>query len=162
MKFEELSQIAKPEKITIKNVDGDTRVPYERIKAYDDKEFELFIREWVTSLNDRFEVKGFGGAGDKGRDVVARDINGGIYYYQCKHYDHALRPSDMMIEFGKLIYYTYTGEIDVPQKYFIVAPHDVGPTLNDLIFNPTKINKQLIKEWYTIIHHKWCSAYYGG
>ena len=33
------------DKITIKDVEGDIRVPYERVKAYDDKEFELFIPE---------------------------------------------------------------------------------------------------------------------
>ena len=147
MDFEKLPQIARPEKITIKDVDGDARVPYERIKAYDDKEFELFIREWVTSLDGRFEVRGFGGAGDKGRDVIARDDSGNIYYYQCKHYDHPLSPSDIMIELGKLVYYTFVIEIAVPKEYYILAPHDIGPKLNDLILKPTSINSNLIGEW---------------
>lgn len=58
MSFENLVPFPAPEKISIKKVDGDTRVPYERIKSYDDKEFELFIREWVVALkiDIKFEV----------------------------------------------------------------------------------------------------------
>src|SRR2546427_7640705 len=29
--------------------------------------------------------------------------------YQCKHYDHALRPGDVWVEFGKVIWYSYSG-----------------------------------------------------
>ena len=147
MDFDKLPQFPKPESIIIKDTDGETRPPYERIKGYDDKEFELFIREWVTSLQDRYDVKGFGGAGDKGRDVIARDHVGNFFYYQCKHYDHPLNPSDMWTEFGKLIYYTYTKEIAVPKEYYILAPCDLGPTLSDLLLNPTKIKSDLITKW---------------
>ena len=48
MSFENLVPFPAPEKISIKKVDGDTRVPYERIKSYDDKEFELFIRGYIS------------------------------------------------------------------------------------------------------------------
>ena len=147
MNFDKLPQFPRPERIVIKDTEGETRAPYERIKGYDDKEFELFIREWVTSLSNRYDVKGFGGAGDKGRDVVARDNDGNLFYYQCKHYDHALMPSDMLPEFGKLIYYTYTKEIAIPKEYYILAPHDIGPRLSDLITNHSKINSKLVAEW---------------
>ena len=147
MIFDDLPLIPKPKKITVIDTTGDTRVPYERIKSYDDTEFELFIREWVTSLDGKYQVRGFGGAGDKGRDVVAKDSSGNYYYYQCKHYDHALNPSDMWPEFGKLVYYTYKGDIVRPIEYYIMAPHDIGATLNDLINNPHKINEQLIEKW---------------
>ena len=149
MQFEELPNIKKPEKIILKDFNGDTRVPYERIKAYDDKEFELFIREWVTTFYDKFEVRGFGGAGDKGRDVIAKDRDGNLFYYQCKHYDHPLMPSDIIVEFGKLAYYTYTKAIGMPKEYYILAPHDIGPKLNDLLSNYTRINQKLITEWDT-------------
>ena len=79
MSFNNLMPYPAPQKITIKDVQGDTRIPYERIKSYDDKEFELFIREWVTSLSERYQIRGFGGAGDKGRDVVAKDSQGKHY-----------------------------------------------------------------------------------
>ena len=53
MSFESLPAFPVPEKISIKKVEGDTRVPYERVKSYDDKEFELFIRDWFVSLKNR-------------------------------------------------------------------------------------------------------------
>lgn len=147
MSFHDLLPYPTPQKITIKNVKGDNRVPYERIKSYDDKEFELFIREWVVSLSDKYQVRGFGGAGDKGRDVVARDALGKYYYFQCKHYDHALTPSDMIPELGKLVYYTFTKEIPLPTEYYILAPHDIGPKLSDLIDSPDKLKSKLLSDW---------------
>jgi len=154
MGFEQLSIYPAPEKITIKDTDGDIRVPHERIKGYDDKEFELFIREWVVSLKDRFQVRGFGGAGDKGRDVVAKDAQGNYFYYQCKHYNHPLHPSDMIPEFGKLIYYTFNGSIPLSRKYYILAPMDIGVKLSNMIDNPKDINKALIDEWSTNCRNK--------
>lgn len=147
MSFNDLMPYPAPQKVTIKDVQGDTRIPYERIKAYDDKEFELFIREWVTSLSERYQIRGFGGAGDKGRDVVAKDLQGKYYYFQCKHYDHPLTPSDMLPEFGKLVYYTFTEEIPLPNEYYILAPWDIGGKLSDLIDGPKKINASLLSEW---------------
>lgn len=147
MNFECLAPFPAPEKVIIKDAEGDTRVPYERVKSYDDKEFELFIREWVVSLKNKYQVRGFGGAGDKGRDVVAKDENNHYSYYQCKHYDHPLTPSDMLPEFGKLVYYTYNGEIPLPHEYYILAPMDIGPKLNDLIDNPSEINRIVIEKW---------------
>lgn len=147
MSFESLPVFPDPEKISIKDVEGDIRVPYERVKSYDDKEFELFIREWVVSLKNKYQVRGFGGAGDKGRDVVARDESGDYFYYQCKHYDHPLRVSDILPEFGKLVYYTFIQEIPVPNEYYILAPWDIGAQLNDLIDKPSQINGIVIDKW---------------
>lgn len=158
MKFEELKPFPTPQKVIVKDTEGDKRVPYERIKSYDDKEFELFIREWVVSLKDKYQVRGFGGAGDKGRDVIAQDLAGRYYYYQCKHYDHALTPSDALIEFAKLVYYTFTDKIPIPCEYYILAPYDVGPKLSDLIENPTKINAELAKNWVTKYQDNICST----
>ena len=39
MIFDCLTPFPAPEKAIIKDVDGDTWVPYERVKSYDDKEF---------------------------------------------------------------------------------------------------------------------------
>lgn len=157
MNFDNLEQFPKPEKIIMKETQGDTRVPYERIKAYDDKEFELFIREWVVSLQDKYQVRGFGGAGDKGRDVIAKDRHGNFYYYQCKHYNHPLSPSDIYTELGKLVYYTYNKEIPLPCAYYIMAPHDIGAQLNELIDNPRTINDRLIEKWEKYCQTKICS-----
>lgn len=147
MSFDTLAPFPAPDEIVIYNCDGDTRVPYERIKSYSDKEFELFIREWVTTLTDKYQVRGFGGAGDKGRDVIAKDSNDCYIYFQCKHYDHPLNASDMMPEFAKLCYHTFVGTIPIPTEYYILAPYDIGVTLNDLLANHEQINKHLVDSW---------------
>ena len=157
MNFESLKPFPAPQKVVVKETEGDTRVPYERIKAYDDKEFELFIREWVVSLTDKYQVRGFGGAGDKGRDVIAKDEQGKFYYYQCKHYNHPLRPSDIYSEFAKLVYYTFVEAIPLPCEYYIVASHDIGASLNNLIENPKKVNKILLDNWETQCQTHICS-----
>ena len=58
MNYEDLELFPNPEKVIMKDTQGETRAPYERIKAYNDKEYELFIREWVVSLKDRYQVRG--------------------------------------------------------------------------------------------------------
>lgn len=41
------------------------------IFAYDLTEWEIFIREWATSIKPKYlEIKRIGGPGDMGRDVV--------------------------------------------------------------------------------------------
>ena len=157
MNYEDLELFPNPEKVIMKDTKKETRAPYERIKAYNDKEYELFIREWVVSLKDRYQVRGFGGSGDKGRDVIAKDNLGKYYYYQCKHYDHPLTPSDVYTEFGKLIYYTFNRDIPLPCEYYIMGPHDIGAKLNDLIENPQKINNDLLDKWDKYCKTKICS-----
>lgn len=154
MSFEDLPEYPNPEKISLFYTEGDTRIPYERVKAYSDKEFELFIREWVVSLKSTCQVRGFGGAGDKGRDIVARTGSGHYIYCQCKHYDHPLTVKDILPEFGKLVYYTFLKEVPLPSAYYIVAPMDIGSRLNDLIDNPAKINKIVIDNWDNICKKK--------
>ena len=148
--FNKLISFPLPEKITIYDSDGDIRTPYERIKSYSDKEFELFIREWVVSLSDKYQVRGFGGAGDMGRDVVAKDEQGNYFYYQCKHYNKPLTPAVMLPEFGKLVFHCYNDDIPIPKEYYILAPCDIGPVLNALIEKPSKINTLLGEKWKEI------------
>ena len=90
-----------------------------------------------------------GGSGDSGRDLVAyidSDMNK-FDIYQCKQYDKPLSPAAYMVEFGKLCYYTFIGEYNVPQKYYIVASNGIGKSLRSLIENPSEINTKLIEEW---------------
>ena len=57
------------------------------------------------------EVRRASGAGDKGRDVIGYvgEVNCRRPWdnFQCKHYDHALYPSDLWKELAKLCYYTF-------------------------------------------------------
>jgi C-terminal domain 6 of the ABC-three component (ABC-3C) systems len=121
-----------------------------RLQLFSASEWEGFVEEWASSLKARyFAVKRHGGAGDKGIDVAA--FTDKKYFqapwdnYQCKHYDHALRPSDIWIEIGKLVYYTFTDT--VPRSYFFVAPKGVGTTLSKLLMNPTRLKESFFENW---------------
>ena len=106
--------------------------------------------EWVDSLRDRYSsVERYGGPGDMGIDI-AGFIDGPDNdwdNYQCKHYDHALRPTDVWVELGKLAYYTYKLEFDWPRKYYFVAPYGAGTRLYKLLRDPEKLREGLINNW---------------
>ena len=123
--------------------------PIERVGTFAPNQFEDFINEWATAcLKSRYIwVRKIGGANDKGRDIVAEIADDEYDYYQCKHYEKPIAPSDIWVEFGKLCYYTYNKDYPLPRRYYIVAPKDVGPSLLDFINNPLNINDALIQNW---------------
>jgi len=84
-----------------------------------------------------------------GRDVIAfhKDAPDHWDNYQCKHYRNPLTPTDVWIEFGKLVYYTKEGEYSWPSSYFFVAPRGVGTKLSKLLKDPRKLRSELKKEW---------------
>ena len=131
------------------SVPVDNIPPVERIRLFSDEQFESFITEWAVScIKPKCrEVYNLGGAGDKGRDVIVEFDDETLVYYQCKKYDHPLMPSDIYIELGKLCYFTYCGSVLMPVKYYFVCPCDVGPTLYDLLRNPTKLKDELLSHW---------------
>ena len=123
--------------------------PLERVKSFSDESFEEFIAEWaVACVRTRYkDVYRIGGAGDKGRDVIAEYEDGTFDYYQCKKYSAQLQPSQYWIEFGKLCYFIYSGDIPMPKKYYIIASHDLSRKMRELIDNKENIREGLIKEW---------------
>jgi len=84
-----------------------------------------------------------------GRDVIAfhKDAPDLWDNYQCKHYHNPLMPTNVWIEFGKLVYYTNKGEYSWPSSYFFVAPHGVGTTLSKLLNDPEKLRSELKAKW---------------
>jgi hypothetical protein len=125
--------------------------PIDRLKTFSDKQFEEMVNEWAYSyLQNKYEsVYLLGGAGDKGRDIIA-------YYdstrsksdiYQCKHYNAPLTPSEYWIEFGKLCYYTFINDYKIPVNYYIIASQGVGQKLRTYIDGNKNINKGLISNW---------------
>lgn len=131
----------------------DTTEPLLRLRNMGDDEFERVVGEWAYSCLKNSEkysnVALMGGSGDSGRDLVAyidSDIKK-FDIYQCKQYDKPLSPAIYMVEFGKLCYYTFIGEYNVPQKYYIVASNGIGKSLRILIENPLEINTKLVEEW---------------
>ncbi|MCY8789786.1 restriction endonuclease [Bacillus inaquosorum] len=132
--------------------------PIDRLKIISPDEFEEMIEEWIYGyLIPRYgkveKVVRIGGAGDKGRDVIAyrkysKDSTEAVWEnYQCKHYNGPLAPSEMWVEFGKLCYYTFIGDYSVPKKYYLVAPQGIGGKLHDLIMKPDELRSELIKNW---------------
>lgn len=126
--------------------------PIERIRLFSDSQWEDFVLEWADSLRKRYQcVERCGGAGDIGRDVIAtaQVVNGVAIWdnYQCKHYNHPLRPSDIWIELGKLVYYTYIKEYTLPRKYYFIAPQGVGTELSNLLRYPARLYESLLKNW---------------
>ncbi|HCL02815.1 MAG TPA: hypothetical protein DHW61_10465 [Lachnoclostridium phytofermentans] len=123
--------------------------PIQRLKDFSDEEFEEFITEWAaacakTKYKDVYRI---GGAGDKGRDVIAEYETGDFDYYQCKKYSAQLQPSQYWIEFGKLCYFVYKNDIPMPKKYYIIASHDLSKKLRTLLENKENIRNGLIQEW---------------
>lgn len=132
---------------------GPAIMPQKRIELYDDKEWERFTEECAHSLKQQYKnVRRAGGAGDQGIDIAAFKTNDGFAgawdNYQCKHYNHSLRPTDVYLELGKLCYYTFTKAFTVPESYYFVAPRGVGTSLGKLVRgNHTELKRLLISEW---------------
>ncbi|WP_044170298.1 ABC-three component system protein [Flectobacillus major] len=128
--------------------------PIKMIEVFSASEWETFIEEWLDlKKKEYFSIERLGGAGDMGRDVVAYredpQINTNYKWdcYQCKHYGNSLTPSDVIIEFGKIIYFSYLKKYPVPQKYYFVAPKDCGTSLSNLLNDPRKLKEEVKKQW---------------
>jgi hypothetical protein len=128
--------------------------PLERIKGYSPEKFEDFICEWAfyyvqEILKQYQQISHFGGAGDKGRDIVAYiDLaSKACDIFQCKHYDHPLSPSDVWLELAKLCYYTHIKTIPIPRRYRFVAPQDVSAATGLLLEAPNDLRSGLIEVW---------------
>jgi hypothetical protein len=92
-------------------IHGPAIPPQQRILLYSPEEWEQFIEEWAYyALKHRYkQVQRFGGAGDKGLDVVgltdAKKLQGVWDNYQCKRFvGHAVYPTDAWPEIGKILW----------------------------------------------------------
>lgn len=125
-----------------------------RVELFSSNEWEEFTEEWASSLETSYKrVFRFAGAGDMGLDVVGfisdETFSGGWDNYQCKHYDHPLTPSDVWVEIGKIIYYSFSAEFPPPRKYYLVAPKGIGTKLGRLLANPEKLKEDARTNWPT-------------
>lgn len=133
---------------------GPSIPPQQRILLYSPGEWEGFIEEWA-----HFALKGgyaqvlrFTGAGDRGIDIAgftdAEKLQGVWDNYQCKRYlDHAIYPSEVWPEIGKILWHSFNKEYRPPRRYYFVAPHGVGTTLAGYLGNPAKLKKALMENW---------------
>jgi hypothetical protein len=123
-----------------------------RLEMLDDAEWEAFTEEWALSLKSQYHsVKRHSGSGDKGLDVVgflaSEQFSDGYDNYQCKKYNQALAPSDVWVEFGKVIFYTWRGDYPAPRQYFFAAPKGVGTKLLKLLADADGLKEGLIGNW---------------
>lgn len=132
--------------------------PLQKLSIVSADEFEDIVLEWIHGyLTGHYvKIRRCGGAGDKGRDVIADvDPDNSIWdNYQCKHYDDPLMPTQFYIELGKLCYYTFLSDFSVPRKYYIVAKLGVGTSLGDMINNPEELRAKLVANWDRYVKDK--------
>lgn len=134
-------------------VHGPSIPPQQRLLTYSSEQWEDFVHEWVHyCLKKSYQqVQRFSGAGDMGIDVVGfqddQRLNGVWDNYQCKHYDHALTPTDVWPEFGKIVWYSFKGEYTAPRRYYFASPWGAGTKLSRLLGNATKLRDELIANW---------------
>jgi hypothetical protein len=123
-----------------------------RVTTFSPAEWESFTHEWTSSLKDIYtRVERYTGAGDQGVDIAGfisdRGWEGGWDNYQCKHYDRPLAPSDVWVEIGKIIYYSYKNEYPPPRKYYFIASRGVGTKLGKLLESPEKLKEETRNNW---------------
>ncbi|MGN6304190.1 MAG: ABC-three component system protein [Mesorhizobium sp.] len=123
-----------------------------RVRTFGPNNWEDFVEEWATSLLGRYvKVRRFGGSGDLGVDIAGFCSEKGFQAdwdnYQCKHYDHPLRPSDVWVEIGKIIYYSNRGEYVPPRKHYFVASQGIGTSLEQLLNKPDALKAMARANW---------------
>ena len=121
------------------------------IELLEPAQWEEFTEEWAYSLKSYKHVERWSGSGDMGRDIIGfmsdEKFAGPWDNYQCKRYAGKLTPSQMWVEIGKMVYYTFRGEFTVPKNYHFAASKGVGLSLQKLLADPAKLKKGLIDNW---------------
>lgn len=123
-----------------------------RIKLFSPDDWEEFIEEWASSLAMVYvKVRRFGGAGDLGVDIAGFCSDQGFLgdwdNFQCKRYDHPLRPADIWVEIGKIIYYSHLGEYSPPRKHYFVCSQGIGTSLEKLLDTPGTLKAKAAENW---------------
>lgn len=156
MKIDDLQEIETPPAVvapTAAHVAHGLTIPaVKRIELFSADDWEIFVQEWAHGLSPQYKtVKRFAGSGDQGRDIVGfcddKNFQGVWDLYQCKRYDDKLKPSEIWIELGKLVYHTFQDKIQLPRKYMFMAPKGVGLKLQKLLVDGNKLKDQLRLSW---------------
>lgn len=127
--------------------------PQQQLLLYSPDQWEDFVQEWAHyCLKKQYnQVQRFTGSGDRGIDIAGftddKKLQGVWDNYQCKHYDNALRPTNVWVEIGKMIWYSYQKEYTPPRRYYFVAPKGAGTSLTALLADAAKLRDELIANW---------------
>lgn len=134
-------------------VHGPVIPPQQQLLLYSPDQWEDFVQEWAHfCLKQQYiQVQRFTGSGDRGVDIAgftdAKKLQGVWDNYQCKHYDNALRPTNVWVEIGKIVWYSFKKEYTPPRRYYFVAPKGVGTSLAALLSDASKLRDELIANW---------------
>jgi hypothetical protein len=123
--------------------------PLTRLTTMDSGTWEDFTLELVSYWKSHYQkVVRCGGGGDMGRDVVAF-LSDGWENFQCKYYATKLSVANAVLEVGKVAYYTFIGEYQLPKKYYFVSPRGNSTDLIKVLSDPTggRMKSELIKRW---------------
>ena len=114
----------------------ETRRAEEILKTMDEDTYEELVASWAYwSLKDRYEdVLRIGGSGDRGVDVIA-------------YYDHAIKQSDVIGELGKFLFFMSSGDIPVPESYYLMAPQGLSSQFLLTYKNPETLKKVILGNW---------------
>ncbi|PZQ51848.1 ABC-three component system protein [Novosphingobium sp. TCA1] len=131
--------------------------PLDRLAGFDPKKFERFTLEWahgylIKQIEGIVDIQQRGGAGDKGRDIIAWLDPATVsprrwICYQCKHLQTALGRGAATTEIGKLVYYAQRGEYPLPVEYWFVTHKGVTGTLQDLLDDPAALKTFVKENW---------------
>lgn len=55
--------------------------------------------------------------------------------------------SDIYVELGKVLWFSFSGEYEAPRSYTFIASCGIGTKLNNLLMNPAKLKQELIVNW---------------
>lgn len=141
-----------PTPATAQPVSLSVLTPQQVVQHFSADNWEAFVLEALGASEPRYaRIERRGGAGDKGRDVIACTADtphaGPFDLYQCKAYGKAIGLSDVWAELGKLCVFTDRGDFPVPRRYRFAAPHGVTTPLGNLLDKPGELRTKLIASW---------------
>ncbi len=119
------------------------------VRFFSSAEWEVFIREWATGIEEDYDqIKKLGGPNDEGVDVAAfktpQQFEGSWDCFQCKHYEEPLNFSDAFPEMLKLFAHVHAGDYVCPDSYQFLAPHGCGTGFNRLLSKPMKLRDEFL------------------
>ncbi len=122
------------------------------IQTFKPEAWEDFTEEWAHSQEKKYaEIVRYAGAGDMGLDILCfhtkNHFNGPWDNVQCKRYACELMPSQVWVELGKIIYYSFIDEYPPPANYYFAASKGLGLKLKKLLTKPDKLKSELIANW---------------
>ena len=134
--------------------------PVKLLQIMSDDDWEGFTEECLSyekTQGHYHSIRRYSGAGDLGLDVVAFTAPEAFAKpwdsFQCKRYDHALAPTDVYGEVGKIIYYSFrrTPPFNqaerLPRRHVFISPFGVGITLGRLLKDPERFKALIREKW---------------